>query len=175
MRALQIHGRWFEIHVQKSCHVSRRALRLASLAAKAALRAVPVKKLPKTLKSSKPYVLNVSLVSTPTIQELNRRYRRKNRPTDVLSFSRISSGWISAEPDLGDVIICPRVAADQAPLFGATADEELQRLVVHGVLHLFGYDDEGSARARKLMFSLQEAVVRSLLRNRRPGKEPTRE
>lgn len=67
------------------------------------------------------------------IQELNRRFRRKNKPTDVLSFP---------SEDGGDIAICAEIARDNARRFGHSAAEELKVLVLHGMLHLAGYDHE---------------------------------
>jgi probable rRNA maturation factor len=67
------------------------------------------------------------------IQELNRRFRRKNKPTDVLSFPN---------EDGGDIAICAEIARDNARRFGHSPGEELKILVLHGMLHLAGYDHE---------------------------------
>ena len=67
------------------------------------------------------------------IQELNRRFRRKNKPTDVLSFPR---------EDGGDIAICAEIARDNARRFGHSTAAELKVLVLHGLLHLAGYDHE---------------------------------
>ena len=78
--------------------------------------------------------IDVSLVDDRTIRRLNKSYRRKDRATDVLSFGYGEEGL------LGDVIISEETARRQAKAYGAPYQEELQRLVVHGVLHVLGYD-----------------------------------
>lgn len=78
---------------------------------------------------------------------LNQRYRKKNRPTDVLAF-----------PGTGDVTICLRVAKRQAKDAHHSLRKELGVLCVHGILHLFGYDHEKSQREAKRMFRLQNEV-----------------
>ena len=92
--------------------------------------------------------------------ELNERYRSLAEPTDVLSFSDAGvddEDWpepddLEQEPFLGDVVICPAVASRNATEDGITLDMELRRLIIHGILHLMGYDhenDQGQMRARE--------------------------
>lgn len=78
--------------------------------------------------------VDVSLVDDQVIWKLNQRFRGKNRPTDVLAFSYGSDGM------LGDVIISSETARKNARSFGVSYRQELKRLVVHGVLHVLGYD-----------------------------------
>lgn len=79
-------------------------------------------------------MIDVSLVNDSTIRRLNRRYRKKARPTDVLSFAYGEEGL------LGEIIISEETARRQAKAYGAPYREELRRLVIHGVLHILGYD-----------------------------------
>ena len=86
--------------------------------------------------------LSVALVSSRRIKELNRRYRGKNRPTDVLSFQYGKEG---------EIAICLSEVRKNAKRFGLTFKKELERVLIHGVLHLLGYDHEGSRmRAEKM-------------------------
>jgi len=95
---------------------------------------------------------------------LNRQYRQKDKPTDVLSFSRVEFRPPGVPLiDLGDVLICRSVAVRQAKENGLSLKEELVRLTVHGVLHLFGYDHERSSADEKKMFRLQDRIVYSLM------------
>jgi len=94
---------------------------------------------------------------------LNNKYRKKNYPTDVLSFSIFESeGPRIPSLDLGDILICLPVAKKQAREYQESLRHELERLTVHGVLHLFGYDHEKSKKEEKQMFSLQNKILRSL-------------
>ena len=127
----------------------RRTLRLAALLATAG---IPRTVREGNLKRGIPYRLEVSLVSDREMRRLNKTYRAKNRPTDVLSFP-------SPLHDFGDVLIAWGVAKRQAKEYGGTLAEELQRLTVHGVLHLFGYDHERSAKEAKRMFRLQDRLL----------------
>jgi probable rRNA maturation factor len=75
------------------------------------------------------------------MQALNSRYRKKDYPTDVLSFS-YGDMKIDQIPFLGEVILSPEVAVRQAIHWGASPERELRKLLVHGILHLLGYDHE---------------------------------
>lgn len=96
--------------------------------------------------------LSVSLVSDRTITELNRDYRSKNRPTDVLAFSLCEGEFGKINPGvLGDVVISVETARKQAAEHGHSTDVELCLLLIHGILHLVGYDHEqGDAEEKKM-------------------------
>jgi rRNA maturation RNase YbeY len=82
-------------------------------------------------------------VTDPEIQTLNLQYRRKDKPTDVLSFPLADE----LQPHLlGDVIISIETAARQAQRRCHSLHEEIQTLLIHGILHLLGYDHERSRR-----------------------------
>jgi probable rRNA maturation factor len=85
--------------------------------------------------------LSLSLVDDPAIAELNLSYRKLDRPTDVLSFSLLEGEESTYRGNLlGDVVISVETAARQAQEQGVSLDEELARLLIHGVLHLIGHD-----------------------------------
>ena len=90
--------------------------------------------------------LSIVFTDDAAIQRLNRDYRGVDEPTDVLSFAQ-SEGDAFARPEtalphVGDVIISIETAARQAAEYGVSPDEEISHLLVHGVLHLLGYDHE---------------------------------
>jgi len=96
-------------------------------------------------------IISVALVSDAAVRTLNRRYRHKDVPTDVLSFSSASrrSGPAAEPPDsslrlpfLGDIVIARGVARRQARAAGHSDRTELRVLALHGLLHLLGYDHE---------------------------------
>jgi rRNA maturation RNase YbeY len=95
----------------------------------------------------KKWIVSISFVRKAEMRKLNRTYRKKDKPTDVLSFS-MKEGRL-----LGDVIICPEVAKLSAKKYGSSFRAELARLTVHGILHLLGYDHG------KKMFDLQEKLT----------------
>lgn len=93
--------------------------------------------------------LSVALVGDDEMAGLNEKYRGKEGPTDVLSFGCDDPCPAGAgEPvTLGDVIIAPDVAVAHAAEYGTTVEEELNLLLVHGILHLLGYDHESDEDA----------------------------
>ena len=78
--------------------------------------------------------IDVSLVNDREIRKLNREFRKKDKPTDVLSFAYDQKGI------LGDVVISRDTAKRNAKQFGLTYRKELKRLIIHGILHVLGYD-----------------------------------
>lgn len=94
------------------------------------------------------------------MHDLNRRYRGKDKPTDVLSFPLADNlqPWL-----LGDVVISVETAARQAQRRGHTLPDELQTLLIHGILHLLGYDHEVSRREAIRMRRKEQEVKARLL------------
>src|SRR5438067_9670811 len=88
--------------------------------------------------------VSIALVSDREIRSLNLRWRRKDRPTDVLSFPLEEPG------NLGDVVISMDTARRQAKEGGWPLAAELRRLLAHGILHCRGYDHESAADARRM-------------------------
>ncbi len=98
----------------------------------------------------------VSITCLPgdEIARINREYLDRDGPTDVIAFE------LGADELLGDVYVCPEVAARAAREEGVELREELVRLVVHGVLHVLGHDHpEDDGRWESPMFRLQERLV----------------
>jgi len=100
----------------------------------------------------------VLLCADPRIQELNGRYRGKPVPTDVLSFPREEG--LTGDPVRGDIAVSLDMLARNASRFGTSENEEMKRLLVHGLLHLAGMD-HGSGRSGK-MLALQERLLEGL-------------
>jgi len=96
--------------------------------------------------------LSIALVNEEEMRGLNARYRGKDYPTDVLSFQSGAPEEETGEAPhlLGDVVICPSVAAKQAEEYGQTFDQEMGLLIVHGILHLLGYDHQEDAEAERM-------------------------
>jgi probable rRNA maturation factor len=95
--------------------------------------------------------LSVALVDDAEIARLNRDYRDKSRPTDVLSFSLVEGDHSDHRGGmLGDVVISVETAAQQAGERHRSLDETVTRLMIHGVLHLIGHDHEVDAEARAM-------------------------
>lgn len=88
----------------------------------------------------------VAFVSDRAMRELNHRWRGKRGTTDVLSFPAEQETWEQVEGRmLGDVVISVEQATRQAAENGLTFDEEIAQLILHGLLHLCGYDHERDA------------------------------
>ena len=87
--------------------------------------------------------LSIVFVDDPEMRELNSEYRGRDYPTDVLSFSQLEGEAGGIEPRLlGDIVISLETIDRQAVEHQVTFDEELLRMLIHGMLHLFGYDHE---------------------------------
>ena len=96
-----------------------------------------------------PAELTVRIVDVAEITELNATYRHKDKPTNVLSFPFDDSQGLSL-PLLGDVVICAAVVADEAKQQGKALLDHWAHMVVHGVLHLLGYDHIDEAEAAEM-------------------------
>jgi probable rRNA maturation factor len=120
--------------------------------------------------------LSILLVDTDYMTELNHRWMGNDGPTDVLAFP-MDEGSIDHGPGeaggsepalLGDIVLCPEVAAKQAATAGHAAADELHLLTVHGALHLLGYDHAEPEEERE-MFALQARLLDSWRTARRAG------
>jgi len=96
--------------------------------------------------------ISLVFVSSKEMQLLNKTFRGKNRPTDVLSFAPIESGSI------GELVFSLPVLKKQAVEHGLSLKLELGYMVLHGVLHLLGLDHERSVSEAKRMFRIQDKV-----------------
>ena len=105
--------------------------------------------------------LSVALIGNGEMRKLNSRYRKKHYPTDVLSFPA-AAGMPGGLQLLGDVIISVDKAREQAKERGRSLDEEMTTLLIHGVLHLVGYDHERSAKDARIMGRLEKKLYRAL-------------
>ena len=95
--------------------------------------------------------LSVSLVGDEEMTGLNQRFRAEAGPTDVLSFSLLEGEHAAFHGDLlGEVVIDVEVAARQASMIGHGLDAEMARLLIHGTLHLLGYDHQREKDARAM-------------------------
>jgi probable rRNA maturation factor len=107
-------------------------------------------------------MLSITFVGRAAISGLNRRYLGHEGPTDVISFGLGRVGRRGAV--VGDIYICTEVARDNARRQGIRAGEELLRLVIHGTLHVLGYDHPtGAARTMSRMWRKQERILARVL------------
>ena len=136
----------------------------------------------KELKLNKDFSISVNLVGEKRIQALNKKYRNKNKPTDVLSFSMIEDSNLETRNkrqvrksnflnlshitcrmslivDVGDIFVCLSIAKSKAKRENITIKQKLAQLVVHGFLHLQGYEHEKSEKDAKKMFLLEKKIL----------------
>lgn len=113
--------------------------------------------------------VNVRISSNRELQVLNRRFRKKDKPTDVLSFP-------SAMPTLaGDIAISADIAAANAADIGHSTEMELKILILHGLLHLAGYDhetDDGDMQARETKLRQQLGLPTGLIERNNSSDRP---
>jgi probable rRNA maturation factor len=122
--------------------------------------------------------LSVLFVDAQTIAALNERFLGREGPTDVLAFpideddapigrapdnGGSGPGWEPPAPGslpslIGDVVICPQVAFENAPRHAGSYDDEVALLLVHGILHLMGMDHEDEAEAQQMQAREQELL-----------------
>lgn len=105
--------------------------------------------------------LSIAVVDLEEMAELNEKYRGKEGPTDVLSFGCDDPCPVEGDEPvtLGDVVIAPAVAIAQAEEYGHTVEEELNLLLVHGILHLLGYDHEEDDAAAAMQAREREILL----------------
>lgn len=95
--------------------------------------------------------LSILLCDDAFIRDLNAQWRQKDEPTDVLSFAMGEGEGADVNPDLlGDIVISVETAARQGAALGLTLDQEIRVLLVHGLLHLLGYDHVDPADAPEM-------------------------
>jgi len=97
--------------------------------------------------------LSLAFVSKEEIAKLNKKFRKKNKPTDVLSFELKDDGF------LGEIIICPEVVKENAKKDGITAKKEMMKVFIHGILHLCGYDHEKTEEEAEVMENRQNLYL----------------
>ena len=112
--------------------------------------------------------LSVLLCDDKTISKLNSRYRGKAEPTDVLSFAQGEGEVLPGRDNsghsrclLGDIVISLDTLRENARRFGISEDEELRRLLIHGILHLDGMDHKSNKKTEP-MLQLQEKILADL-------------
>ena len=108
---------------------------------------------------------SLAFISKPEMQKLNKKYRGKDKPTDVLAFAQISNFRLipqnygersRAVPfpisnSFGEIIICPSVVLENSEKYKTDFNKEILRVFIHGILHLLGYDHEKSEKQAKEM------------------------
>ncbi|MCL2224197.1 MAG: rRNA maturation RNase YbeY [Defluviitaleaceae bacterium] len=108
------------------------------------------------------YEVSISLVSDEEMRGLNKKYRDKDTPTDVLSFPTTDHPSQSDIFPMGDIVISTETAARQATANAQSLERELAFLTVHGTLHLLGLDHETSAHDDEIMNEIQDEIMGKL-------------
>jgi probable rRNA maturation factor len=109
--------------------------------------------------------LSILIVDDAMIQEINRDYLGKDRPTNVISFAMQEGEGGGVQPDLlGDVVISAETAARDADDAQTSFESELYFLLLHGILHLLGYDHERGTRTEAKRMEAREREIFSLVR-----------
>lgn len=120
------------------------------------------------------FEVSISFVDNKEIQTLNKQYRNIDAPTDVLSFPMLEydekgsddeslseEDYIDAEIPLGDIVISTEKAIEQSKEYGHSQEREIAFLLVHGMLHLLGYDHM-NPEDEKIMFNKQDEILNAL-------------
>lgn len=110
---------------------------------------------------SKEVIVGILITGDAEIHALNREYRSMDKPTDVLSFNGNYMDPESGLEYLGDIIISVPRAKKQASVGGHSSEQEIQLLVIHGILHLSGFDHDTPAR-QKIMWKVQAELLNEI-------------
>jgi probable rRNA maturation factor len=111
-------------------------------------------------------VISLIMTNDEYIKEINKKYRKKNAPTDVISFAYMEDmededpfphGETETE-ELGDIYISLERAAEQSFEYGVSLKDEVKRLLIHGILHLTGYDHEKSEEEGGIMRAKEDEL-----------------
>ena len=101
--------------------------------------------------------LTVVFLTPAQMKKINFQFRKKNKPTDILSFQ-------SEDPvSLGELLLCTDVLKTQAKKQNHSLNDETSYMLIHGILHLLGYDHEESLLEEKLMFKIQDQCFNNLI------------
>ncbi len=108
--------------------------------------------------------VSVSFVDDGQIRELNQRFLGRDKPTNVLAFSMREREFVSLHPQLlGDVVISADTAQRESNRFGLSETEMVILLMIHGILHLLGYEHEGTKKgARQMALKQKDLLMKSI-------------
>jgi probable rRNA maturation factor len=112
--------------------------------------------------------LSLAFVDKEEIKKLNKKFRKKNKPTDVLSFN-LKNPLLHKAADgqrkniLGEIIICPEVVEENAQKYKVPEKSEMLKVFVHGILHLCGYDHDMSEKEAEIMETKEKLYLQSII------------
>ena len=104
--------------------------------------------------------LSIAFIGALRMKKLNNKYLKRNYPTDVLVF--LEKETYPEINNLGEIVICLQVVKRNAKKFNLTFEKELSKVLIHGVLHLLGYDHEKSAKKAKEMEKKENYYLKKL-------------
>lgn len=107
------------------------------------------------------HVLSVIFVNEEEMHQINKLYRNIDRSTDVISFAEVDSGYDHLPYELGDIFVNTDRVKSQADSYGHSEKREFAFLILHGMLHLLGYDHQ-TETDEKRMFALQDEILNRL-------------
>lgn len=105
--------------------------------------------------------VSIALVGDRTMRKLNKKWRAVDKVTDVLAWRNKESRVLPGEDGLGEIVIDYAQICRQAKKFGNTEEEELVFILVHGLLHLIGYDDQ-TAKEREAMIKMGKDFIKKM-------------
>ncbi len=113
--------------------------------------------------------VSIAFIGPGRMKKLNKKYRRKNRITDILSFPELELSFekffkekLKKTENLGEIVICLRAVKKSARQLNIPFETELKRVLIHGILHLLGYRDEKSEKEAKKMEEKEEYYLKFL-------------
>jgi len=115
--------------------------------------------------------LSIALVTGDKIKELNKKYRGRDKPTDVLSFNQLEfiDKKSKTQKFLGEIVICPQEVKKNAVRFKMSLKEEMVNSLVHGILHLLGHEHEKFLKEAELMEKKQRYYFSKIFNRRQNG------
>ena len=109
--------------------------------------------------------VGVVFVGSRMMRKINKEYNNKDKATDVLSFGRANQFIVPEKVGdyLGEIIVCPQIVKDQAKQFKIDFMQEFAHVIIHGTLHLLGYEHEHSKADAKKMHAKEEEIMAMVL------------
>ena len=101
--------------------------------------------------------INVQIVNAQTIQILNKKYRGKDEPTNVLSFPGDLPDWVNSN-FIGDIVLCPFIIRREAEEFGKSVESRWAHMLVHGTLHLLGMTHDDKQQQTEMEITEQQIM-----------------
>jgi probable rRNA maturation factor len=113
--------------------------------------------------------LSISFVDDNAIKQLNNQYLQRDSSTNVLSFSLQEGEYVNINPDiLGDIVISAETAQRDAAIGDLSLSEEIDYLIIHGVLHLLGFNHENTTKSQTTIMQMKERELFGILNSGKP-------